>query len=298
MAIGLTDDKHYQAIAQALRDNVVTTKSYMPGEMAEEIYTIAPRHYEIGRQEGYEAGKAEGGDTDAAYEQGVADGKQAENDRFWDSYQQWSAYQQDGKPKSYMFAFATDRWTDETFKPKYDIIASGIGYMFRSSGITDLKGILQQRGFKITCSSGSVEYFAQGSALTSVPEMEIEGGLTVFTNAFNGCTALVSVDKLNLSTTALCECKNAFRNCTALTEIRFNSGIRPHELNFAQSTAMSRESFASQNEDGKGYGLIPALADGVSGSITVSQAAVDANFTSTEWKTLTGTKTNWTISLL
>ena len=74
-----------------------------------------------GYNEGYEAGKAEGGggDTDAAYQQGVTDGieqgKQAEYDRFWD------AFQENGNKKAYRYAFAGGGWSEETLIPKYPI---------------------------------------------------------------------------------------------------------------------------------------------------------------------------------
>ena len=256
--------------------------------IAEKLTTIAEKQQAV-YDAGYTAGQAVGGDTEAAYNNGIADGQQAEYDRFWDNYQR------KGQPASYGYAFAGNGWTEQLFRPKYNIYATNMSYIFRSSYIRDLKGILEQSGLKIICSSGSVEYFAMGSALTRVPEMNVT--LTVFTNAFNGCTSLVSVDKLQFSTSTSCSCSNAFRNCTALTEIRFNSGIRPTNLSFAQSALMSRDSFSSNNEDGKGYGLIPALSEDVSGSVTVSEAAVNAAFTEDEWQALTDTRLNWTISL-
>lgn len=57
----------------------------------------------------YEAGKASGGNTEEAFEAG----KQAEYDRFWDSYQQ------NGNRTEYIGAFSGSGWNSETFKPKY-----------------------------------------------------------------------------------------------------------------------------------------------------------------------------------
>jgi hypothetical protein len=75
----------------------------------------------IGRQEGYnsgydqgfEDGKAEGGNTEEAYNQGVADGKQAEYDAFWNSYQQ------NGNRTAYDYGFSGICWNSEIFKPKH-----------------------------------------------------------------------------------------------------------------------------------------------------------------------------------
>ena len=73
---------------------------------------------------GYKKGKQEGGDTEAAYNQGVEDGKKAEYDAFWD------AYQENGGRTVYGYAFAGNGWKTEVFSPKYNISPSSAAYMF------------------------------------------------------------------------------------------------------------------------------------------------------------------------
>lgn len=209
--------------------------------------------------------------------------------------QWWENYQNSGNRISYDYAFAGTGWNENTFRPRHDINASKtLSSIFRASGIADLKGILAAQGVKLNITSASIDYFATGSALTRCPE--VGAALTNIGNAFNGCTSLVSIDKVNMSTTAACNCSLGFRNCTKLEEIRFNAGIRPTSLTLEFSKSLSKASLASNNEDGKGYGLIPALADGVTGSVTVSNAAVTASFTETEWTALCNTKPTWTIT--
>ena len=92
--------------------------------VAEKLQIIAENQQMV-----YEAGKAAGGgggDTDAAYNEGMEAGMQAEYDRFWDDFQQ------NGNRKSYMYAFTGDGWTIETLKPKYPIAPIDTGVNTRS----------------------------------------------------------------------------------------------------------------------------------------------------------------------
>lgn len=73
-------------------------------------------------------------------------GRQAEYDKFWD------AFQTKGNKKLYTYAFSGGCWTDDTFRPKYDITIEGtnatIG-IFNYTGIVDLKGCLERQGVKL-----------------------------------------------------------------------------------------------------------------------------------------------------
>ena len=100
--------------------------------IAEKFEIIADEVYEIG----YEKGKAEGGNTEEAYNQGFVEGKQAEYDKFWD------AFQQNGERAYYYYAFAY-QWNDECYNPKYPIVCGTSNTdgnnIFRGSEITDTK---------------------------------------------------------------------------------------------------------------------------------------------------------------
>lgn len=154
----------------------------MNGDIAEKLVTIAENQKKI-----YEAGKAAGGDTDAVYQQGVTDGKQAEYDRFWD------AYQNSGKRTTWHYAFAGEGWTDELYNPKYPIRATG-GYsmqnMYSGSLITDTK-------IPITDANGSFHsnMFSTATKLETIRKIIIgrADGLNFGNTNFASCIALKNI---------------------------------------------------------------------------------------------------------
>jgi hypothetical protein len=150
--------------------------------------------YDEGYEDGYEKGKAEGAPEDLndvltaqeeklaelsaildtkvdGYDSGFEDGKKAEYDAFWD------AYQQNGERVHYTGAFAGFGWTDETFKPKYDIRPTSIlDNLFGSTAVTDVKGILEKQGVVLDLSNiTSITYLAQGgnTKITRLPELNV-----------------------------------------------------------------------------------------------------------------------------
>ena len=60
----------------------------------------------------------------------------------------WNIYQENGKRTNYSYGFSGRGWSDETFKPKFDIIHKGgsLQYLFAESRITNLKAILEECG--------------------------------------------------------------------------------------------------------------------------------------------------------
>ena len=74
---------------------------------------------------GYAAGQAAGGGGGSdRYDEGVADGKKAEYDRFWD------AYQGGGERTDYNSGFRSPYWNDETYQPPYAITANSLAAGF------------------------------------------------------------------------------------------------------------------------------------------------------------------------
>ena len=114
------------AIGNAIRQKTGTAELIPLSDMPNEIGAV----YEAG----YEKGKAEGGDPTAAYEKGVEDGKQAEYDAFWDSFQ----YKDGALRTSYEYGFYG--WRGACFKPKHNLILSGQynTYTFRHADLFDL----------------------------------------------------------------------------------------------------------------------------------------------------------------
>ena len=72
--------------------------------------------------------------ADAVYDKGVSDGKKSECDEFWDVFQNYG----NGPVDGYEYAFMYRHWTDENFKPKYDINGTKFYMAFYATGINKL----------------------------------------------------------------------------------------------------------------------------------------------------------------
>ena len=274
-------------LSQAIRSLTEASERITPNQMPSKVQEVYDKGYDIG----YETGKSDGENSNTAFE----DGKQAEYDRFWDSFQQ------NGNLRRYEQAFAAYGWNDETFKPKYDIIpSSGNYYIFQNAQITDLKKILEEQGVVFDTSRvGYALAWFIGSTITTVPELDLTGASTVI--ALQGASALKTVPKFILKKTGNqnFQKNNSFRDCTALEHIIFEGLITSGDLDLHWSP-LDKESLTS---------VVNCLATTTENlTVTLSLNAVNKAFetsegandgiTSTEWATLEGTKTNWTITLL
>lgn len=222
----------------------------------------------------------------------------------WNDF--WDGFQSNGTRQNYSYAFRnatsgiTGGWNDTTFRPKHNITASNLSYCFQNSGITDLKQILIDCGVTLSFTDSFIAsglYYAfEQSKITHIPELYCPT-VSNMQNAFLSCKDLKSIDKITVSSG--CSTTGAFRNCTALEEIRIGSVIAS-TWNFQWSTKLSKDSITS---------VINALSDTSSGrTITFSKTAVNNAFktaeglsdgsNSSQWATLIGTKPNWTISLV
>ena len=144
-------------------------------------------------------------------------GKQAEYDRFWDTYQQ------NGKRTEYPYAFGGRGWTPDTFKPKYDMAVFTGSYMFASSNLPiDLPAYLEQLGVKLDLSAvAAITYMFQSSTVTRVGVIGCIG--TSFMACFNNCKKLATIDRMivkkDLTYTA------TFDNCTSLQNLTIEGVI-------------------------------------------------------------------------
>ena len=231
--------------------------------------------------------------SDGGYERGDAEGEQSEDDRFWDSYQDY------GKRDNYYYGFSGVGWTDETFNPKYDIVPiSGHYYMFSRSRITDLKAALERNGVVLDTSNigYALSWFEQ-SEITVAPTLDLTRASFVI--ALNTAWKLKWVDRFILSSTMAqtFQSANSFRDCTALEHIIFEGVIRTNGFNM-QWSPLDKESLIS---------IINAVLESATITITLSLDAVNKAFetsegaadgsTSAEWLALIATKPNCTVSL-
>ena len=185
-----------------------------------------------------------GGDTDAVYEQGVADGKQAEYDRFWDEYQD------SGNRTNYEYAFAGLGWNEKTFFPKYNVFSGNtIHYILRNNAFAgDFVQRMIDLGFGDVCftPNSPTQPFRAMLNVTRLPV--IRPTATGYLYALNYCYS----DNSSLETIdcVLGTCPNtnrgitftsAFDGCTSLKNIRFEGTI-VNPISFKDSGLLSDES--------------------------------------------------------
>lgn len=156
MAIVTTDDKHYKAIADTIREFVVPPNAdeidiemhyrYSSEEMPDGIRAAVSKADADGYLRGYNEGLAESGGG-GSYDQGYTDGQQAEYDRFWD------AYQANGNLTSGNGLFAGPGWDNDTLKPKYGMSPTSANHMFAYCNYDgDLDDVFQNRGLTLDLS--------------------------------------------------------------------------------------------------------------------------------------------------
>ena len=254
----------------------------MNNSIAEKLECIA-RNEQFIYNAGVEKGKAEA--EKDGYNQGYADGieqgKQTENNGFWDSY----IFKEPMTDSAGLFAGRG--WNDKSFKPNKSFTISGSSaYIFYNTGITDFVGLLERLGVTITFSDISGNVITSYSALTTFPPISFRAALT---NAFANSANLVTVEKVILKEDGSNTFSSPFNNCPELKNITFEGVIGQNGLNIQSSTKLSSESIES---------VINALSTTTSGlTVTISKTAKENAFTDEEWASLIATKPNWTISL-
>lgn len=243
-----------------------------------------------GAEENYDEGKQEG------LVEGIEQGKQAEYDRFWDSFQK------NGNLNDYTYAFGGNGWNDETFKPKYNIVPTiSADHIFSATHIEDIIGCLKKTGvtFDFSQCRGTSYIMSNSKKTVNFPTVD-STKRSHWNYGFYNNDLLHTIEKVILKSDGSQSFTNfSFGLNPALVEIRFEGVIGKNGLNLQWSTKLSKESITN---------IINALSDSTSGlSITLSKAAVDKAFetsegandgsTSAEWNALIATKTNWTINL-
>ena len=177
MAIVTTDNRWYKAIADKIR-SFIYAEALKPESMAAaigDVYSCGHHHgYITGIEEGYENG----------YESGVVDGKQAEQDRFWEVFQGST-----NATGSCMFYGRS--WKDEIYHPKKTIKCGWTAnQMYLTSNITDTKVPIDITGCGANCAS-----MFQQSEVHTVAELivaETNSLSSTFSNATNLANLTIS----------------------------------------------------------------------------------------------------------
>lgn len=254
--------------------------------IAEKLTTIAENEqkvYKAGKDKGWLQGYETGyqmGEEDF-YPKGVADGKKAEYDEFWDNYQD------NGKRTNYQNAFCREGWNDTTFKPKYNMKPTTCNQMFQACEITDLEQALKDSGVTLdTSNSTSFLQMVQSSTITVLPKIDVTKA-TSLSYAFSVKSLKIIRELVVAETTPF---SNTFGS--GLEEMIVSGTIGQNGFS-AKCPKLNKASITS---------IINALSTTTSGlSITLSVEAVWDTFGATtepEWVALVGSRPNWTISLV
>ena len=165
--------------------------------------------------------------ADAVYDKG----KQDEYDRFWD------AFQQNGSRKTYAYGISGVGWTIDTFKPKYDLIATDSAtFMFCTSAIRgDLGGILDELGIKLdTTGCTSMSYMFRTSQFTVLPTIDCRACYAL-TYLFANMSYLTTIEKWILPTSKSQNFSYAFLSDDKLTDINEIEGTFYKSIDFSYS---------------------------------------------------------------
>lgn len=197
----------------------------------------------------------------------------------------WDLYQQNGNRLDYSYAFAGHGWTDETFKPKYDIKPRAIVYLFSATQITDLCKLLDEAGVVIDLSNTtSISYFAQSTnLLQTIPTLNVQNvkSLSYF---ISGNNALRSIEKVILNAEGTQTFSNySFNGNPLLEEIRFEGKIG-NSIAFKESPLLSVASLQS---------IIDALKDVSGGAQQTLTLHADAKARLTDDMRATISAKNW-----
>jgi hypothetical protein len=213
-------------------------------------------------------------------------GKKAEYNAFWNEFQQ------NGSRKDYPGAFYGPGWTNQTFKPKYNMRPSNCGSMFHSSMIEDLSALLEQAGVTLDTSASkradSMFYWA--SNLKKVPILDFRNvtDSNCFQQTFQSATKLETIEKLILSNDGAQTFNKAFGKAYSLKNITFEGVIGQDGFNVADCTLLTHESLMS---------IINALqqynGDGKTHTVTLGQANISKL---SEQEIASVTQKGWTIS--
>lgn len=220
-------------------------------------------------------------------------GKKAEYDEFWDGLQRNGNIQN----ASYLYYY----WNESLYKPKNSIkltLAQNMFAFFDSE--TDIETIHEKQGVTLDLSNcTNCNSILQQSKITRVGKMDFSN-LNILSYNFAYTPNLVTIDELILKEDGSQTFTQPFLSCSVLTNIKVSGKIGQNGFNMQWSKKLSRESLisiiAALSIDTSGLTVTLSL-DAVNKAFETSEGANDGS-TSPEWKGITGTRSNWTISLV
>ncbi len=222
-------------------------------------------------------------DTETPYNEGVEQGKQAEYDAFWDSFQP------NGSLTRYRGVFSGYGWNDTTFAPKYDIVpSSAVANMFYYTRIVDLKQALLNCGVILDLSNvkDCAQVFTFNNSLKTLPKIDISSA-TKTAQLFYNNAKLESIDELVVNeNTPFDRC---FNNSPSIAHLIVTGTIGQNGFNVQWATKLDKESLLSIIDCLKDYS---ADTSGTTWAVTLGTENL-AKLTDTE--KAVATQKGWTL---
>lgn len=112
------------------------------------------------------------------------------DDDFYNTF--WETFQRNGKSTSYYYACAYNRFTDENFKPKYDLIGSAVAtsmqnIFYNSTNITEIP-------VSLICNATSFAgCFYSATKLKTIHKMVVSESITSYSYTFYKNTSLENI---------------------------------------------------------------------------------------------------------
>lgn len=107
-------------------------------------------------------------DYEDVHTAGKGKGRQAEWSDFWDTFQS------KGSRRAYIQAFMSTGWTNDNFRPKYNVIMTGSAQqVFANTRITNIKQCLEQQGVVLdTSGATALSQAFQNARSTHIPTVD------------------------------------------------------------------------------------------------------------------------------
>lgn len=182
----------------------------------------------------------------------------AENDitvDYYGSYSKhewWGKYLNNGKVQPSNMIFAGVGWKDTVFDPLFDINMSNSSSAFNSSGITDLRGILQKNGVSLIFNDSNTSYNQHFSVFTYskikyIPYLKLPLTSVAY-GWFTNCAQLIEVDGYECTEKHTFEASSGanktFQGCHNLVHIIFH-GVIANTINMQDCKKLYLESLIS-----------------------------------------------------
>lgn len=265
MAKVMTDDRHYKAIADTIRDQgfpEFVEEKFTPDQMAETVQLVC----------------------DFSHVAGLEEGIQTEYDRFWDAYQP-------DEVASYSQRFSGNGWNAETFRPKRSIRPTNANQMFFYAGKLNFSFPDHFTALGVELDFSKCTAFSETFLYCNVTELGVidTRSASNINYLFRYANQLVTIQNLILKDDgSQTVASTTFQYANALENLTITGTIGKSGLDFSTCTKLSKASITS---------VVNALSSTTSGlSVTFSKTAIGNAFTEAEWNALAATKPNWTIN--